>query len=44
MKGGDEVYVDVPPELADCVNFLIEADIAVYHRNDKTIIRLMDLV
>ncbi|CAD1475617.1 unnamed protein product [Heterotrigona itama] len=43
-KGGNDLYVDVTPEILDFVNFLIEADIAVYHRNDKTKVKLMDML
>ncbi|XP_034952477.1 uncharacterized protein [Chelonus insularis] len=43
-KGGDNVYIDVDPYFLDCIEFLIEADIVTYHRNDKNKIRLMDLV
>ena len=43
-KGGNDLYVDVTPETLDFVNFLIEADIAVYHRNDKTKVKLMDML
>lgn len=44
MKGGNEVYIDVDPAAVDCVHFLIDADVAVYHRNDKNKIRLVDLI
>ena len=42
--GGNELYLDVTPDVFDFVNFLIEADIAVHHRNDKTKVRLMDML
>ncbi|XP_015118940.1 uncharacterized protein LOC107042415 [Diachasma alloeum] len=44
MKGGNEVYIDVNLRSVDCVNFLIEADVAAHHRNNKKKIRLMDLI
>ncbi|XP_014469635.1 PREDICTED: uncharacterized protein LOC106741803 [Dinoponera quadriceps] len=44
MKGGDDVYVKVRPEILDCVNFLLEADIAQQHRNDKTQVRMTELL
>ncbi|XP_076300196.1 uncharacterized protein LOC143218711 isoform X1 [Lasioglossum baleicum] len=44
VKGGDDVYVDIIPEAVDFSNFLIEADIAAYHRNDKNKIRLVDMI
>lgn len=44
MKGGDEVYVNVTPNVLDCVNFLLEADIIQYHRNDKTKVRMIELL
>ncbi|XP_012135859.1 uncharacterized protein LOC100883389 isoform X2 [Megachile rotundata] len=43
VKGGDDVYVDVTSEVLDFVNFLIEADIATYHRNDKSKVKLTDI-
>lgn len=43
-KGGNDLYVDVTPETLDFVNFLLEADIIMYHRNDKTKVRLMDML
>ncbi|XP_078040825.1 uncharacterized protein LOC144472040 [Augochlora pura] len=43
-KGGDDVYVDITPDVLDFVNFLIEADIAIKHRNDSNKIRLMDML
>ncbi|KOX74565.1 hypothetical protein WN51_00520 [Melipona quadrifasciata] len=43
-KGGNDLYVNVTPEILHFVNFLIEADIAVYHRNDKTKVRLMNML
>lgn len=43
VKGGDDVYVDVTPDVLDFVNFLIEADIAVHHRNDKSKVKLTDI-
>ncbi|KAK0167502.1 hypothetical protein PV327_004892 [Microctonus hyperodae] len=44
MKGGDDVYVDVGSGYIDCVKFMVEADIATYHPNDKNKLRLMDLL
>ncbi|XP_076652007.1 uncharacterized protein LOC143358613 [Halictus rubicundus] len=44
VKGGDDIYVDIIPEVVDFANFLIEADIAACHRNDKNKIRLMDMI
>ncbi|KMQ87550.1 hypothetical protein RF55_13132 [Lasius niger] len=44
MKGGDDVYVDVTPDVSDYINFLIEANIVQYHRNDKTKIRMTELL
>ncbi|XP_068985680.1 uncharacterized protein [Bombus flavifrons] len=43
-RGGNDLYVDVTPETLDFVNFLLEADIIMYHRNDKTKVRLMDML
>ena len=31
VKGGDDVYVNVTPDVLDYVNFLIEANIVQYH-------------
>ncbi|XP_011686220.1 PREDICTED: uncharacterized protein LOC105448987 [Wasmannia auropunctata] len=44
MKGGDDIYVDVMPNTLKYVNFLLEADIIQYHRNDKTKIRMTELL
>ncbi|XP_011146565.1 uncharacterized protein LOC105187448 isoform X2 [Harpegnathos saltator] len=44
MKGGDDVYVNVTPEILDCVNFLLEADIVQYHRNDKNKVKMTELL
>lgn len=44
MKGGDDVYVNITPEVLDCVNFLLETDIVQYHRNDKTKVRMTELI
>ncbi|XP_029178772.1 uncharacterized protein LOC114946451 isoform X2 [Nylanderia fulva] len=44
MKGGDDVYVNVSPDVLDHVNFLVENDIVQYHRNDKTKIRMTELL
>nr|XP_034184884.1 uncharacterized protein LOC117606493 [Osmia lignaria] len=41
-KGGNELYVDVTPDVLYFVNFLIGANIAVYHRNDKNKVRLTE--
>lgn len=44
MKGGDDSYVDVTPNVLNYVNFLLEADIIQYHRNDRTKIRMTELL
>ncbi|XP_012527437.1 uncharacterized protein LOC105831678 [Monomorium pharaonis] len=44
MKGGDDIYVDVTPNILNYVYFLLEADIIQYHRNDKTKIRMTELL
>ncbi|XP_070157630.1 uncharacterized protein PF3D7_1120000 [Polyergus mexicanus] len=44
MKGGDDIYVNVTPDIWFYVNFLIENDIVQYHRNDKTKIRMTELL
>ncbi|KAM0728876.1 hypothetical protein ACS0PU_004230 [Formica fusca] len=44
MKGGDDIYVNVTPDISFYVNFLIENDIVQYHRNDKTKIRMTELL
>lgn len=44
MKGGDDVYIDVIPNELNYINFLLEADIIQYHPNDKTKIRMMELL
>ncbi|CAL7942722.1 unnamed protein product [Xylocopa violacea] len=43
-KGGDDTYVDVSPQDLPFVNFLFEAGMVAYHRNDKTKVRLMDML
>ena len=43
-RGGNDLYVDITPDVFDFVNFLVEADIAVFHRNDKSKVRLMDMM
>ncbi|CAK9803355.1 hypothetical protein ANTQUA_LOCUS3683 [Anthophora quadrimaculata] len=43
-KGGDDLYVDVTPTHLEFVHFLIAADIVMYHRNDKSKVRLMDML
>lgn len=43
-RGGDDVYIEVGPENLIFAKFLVEADIAVYHRNDKSKIKMQDLV
>lgn len=43
-KGGDDVYIDVDSKTYNYVKFLVEADIVAYHPNDKTKIRLVDLL
>lgn len=44
LKGGDDSYVDVMPNVLNYINFLLEADIIQYHRNDKTKIRMTELL
>ncbi|EGI59013.1 PREDICTED: uncharacterized protein LOC105152305 [Acromyrmex echinatior] len=44
MKGGDDVYVDVTPNVLTYINFLLEADIIQYHPNDKTRIRMIEIL
>ncbi|XP_011172002.1 uncharacterized protein LOC105204573 [Solenopsis invicta] len=44
MKGGDDSYVDVTPNIFNYINFLLEADMVQYHRNDKTKIRMTELL
>lgn len=44
MKGGDDVYVSITPDVSYYVNFLIENNIAQYHRNNKTKIRMTELL
>lgn len=44
MKGGDDTYIDVIPDVSYYVNFLIENDIIQYHRNNKTKIRMTELL
>jgi len=44
MKGGDDTYVDVTPNVLNYINFLLEAGIIQYHRNDKTKIRMTELL
>ncbi|XP_015601061.1 uncharacterized protein LOC107270503 [Cephus cinctus] len=43
-RGGDDLYINIFPETLQYAKFLVEADIAVYHRNDKSKIRLTDLL
>lgn len=43
-KGGDDVYINVISESLDCIKYLLEADIVVYHPNDKNKIRMVDLL
>lgn len=43
-KGGDEMYISITPETLVFMNFLLEAGIIMYHRNDKTKVRLMDML
>ncbi|XP_015184815.1 PREDICTED: uncharacterized protein LOC107070810 [Polistes dominula] len=43
-KGGDDIYVDMRPEILDCVKYLVEADIVMYHPNDKNKIKMNDLL
>lgn len=44
MKGGDDIYVNVTPNISFYVNFLIENNIVQYHCNDKTKIRMTELL
>ncbi|KAL6261221.1 hypothetical protein P5V15_008746 [Pogonomyrmex californicus] len=44
MKGGDDMYIDVTPNALNYINFLLEADIIQYHRNDKTKIKMTELL
>ncbi|KAG7212699.1 hypothetical protein KM043_012974 [Ampulex compressa] len=44
IKGGDDIYVDINPEVLSYVKYLIEADIVIYHRNDKSKIRMADML
>ncbi|XP_017888792.1 uncharacterized protein LOC108630190 [Ceratina calcarata] len=44
LKGGDNVYVDVTPYTLAYINYLTSAEIAVYHRNDRSKIRLMEML
>jgi len=44
MAGGDDVYIDIKPDELNFAKFLVEADIAMYHRNDKSKIKMMDLL
>ncbi|EZA55914.1 hypothetical protein DMN91_010633 [Ooceraea biroi] len=44
LKGGDDVYIDITPDTLKYINFLVEADIAQYHRNDRTRIRMTELL
>jgi len=44
MKGGDDIYIEVMPNTLQYINFLVESDIVQYHRNDKTRIRLTELL
>ncbi|XP_043505063.1 uncharacterized protein LOC122526024 [Polistes fuscatus] len=43
-KGGDDIYVDMTPEILDCAKFLVEADIAMYHPNDTNKIKMIELL
>lgn len=38
------MYISITPETLVFMNFLIEAGIITYHRNDKTRVRLMDML
>ncbi|OXU26447.1 hypothetical protein TSAR_012031 [Trichomalopsis sarcophagae] len=42
-KGGDDLYIDVTPNVLDFVNFLHEAAIIQFHPNDGTKIKLINL-
>ncbi|XP_053983929.1 uncharacterized protein LOC128879104 [Hylaeus volcanicus] len=44
IKGGDDAYIDVTQQVLDFTTFLIEADIIVYHRNDKSKVKLIDML
>ncbi|KYN00765.1 PREDICTED: uncharacterized protein LOC108775633 [Cyphomyrmex costatus] len=44
VKGGDDVYVDVTSVALRYVNILLEADIIQYHPNNKTKIRIIELL
>lgn len=44
MKGGDDSYIDVMPNILNYINFLLEADIVQYHPNDKTKIKMTELL
>ncbi|XP_011881269.1 PREDICTED: uncharacterized protein LOC105569422 [Vollenhovia emeryi] len=43
-KGGDNVYVDVTPDVVSYINFLLEADLIQYHPNDKNKVRMTELL
>ncbi|XP_043280267.1 uncharacterized protein [Venturia canescens] len=43
-QGGDDVYINVEPENLVFAKFLVEADIAVYHRNDRSKIKMTELL
>ncbi|XP_012217140.1 uncharacterized protein [Linepithema humile] len=43
-KGGDDVYIDVTPDVLEFVHYLLEANIIQYHRNDKTKIKMIELL
>lgn len=44
LKGGDDVYVDVTPDDLEFVYYLLEANIVQYHRNDRTKIRMTEML
>lgn len=44
MKGGDNVYIDVTPDILEFVYYLLEANIVQYHRNDRTKIRMSEML
>ncbi|XP_046742608.1 uncharacterized protein LOC124409198 [Diprion similis] len=43
FSSGDDIYVDLLPEVTDAANFLLEADLIVRHRYDENKVRLVDL-
>lgn len=43
FTSGNDIYVDLVPDVMDAAHFLLEADLIVYHKYDKTKVRLIDL-